>query len=108
MGTVQHDTVIAVFRNMDHLEKVEKFLDSMNLEYQQHVPPFRARNLFAMSPPLTNSCFAVVMFPDGSNESWPESDRCDIIRQKFVDFCKSIEYTRVHHLSFGELGIRLL
>ncbi len=93
MGTIYHDAVLVTSCGDDDYLAVTKYLDGLES---------RERCMFALSLKVTNSFFTVVMFPDGSKAGWGFSDDFDIVRQKFINFAKSLDCAQIMHVMYGE------
>ena len=104
MGVIQHNAVVAVTSNSSEFERVKNFVN--NLKEKRHLFLFEETGL--------NNYSVVVMIPDGSKEGWPESERGDITRDKFIEELEKVEYEdgsspwEYVEISFGKFGQKIV
>jgi hypothetical protein len=101
MGTIQHDSIIAVTAIDRAWEKLTKWVRSL--------PP-NEQNLFLFGPEVTNGYRTIVLTPDGSKEGWAESYRWKYLRSQFIEKIHGFDYDDGSnpidfvYVSWGELG----
>lgn len=57
---------------------------------------------FCKSDRMTNSYVNVTMFYDGSKEGWAESEQANILREEFIQLCRTLEYGDLYVINHPE------
>lgn len=93
MGTIQHHAILVTGME-EHVSQARDIALSI----------FPDEQVSLVSGPVTNHFCSFAVFPDGSKEWWPESDRGNEQREKFISWLKEYLWVSWVEVGYGELG----
>ncbi len=99
MGIENHNAVIATTWCDEKADDLREWLNNLDV-YE--------RKLFASAGSWCNGYRTFIMVPDGSNEGWEESNKGNLLREKFINFLKNTGHWDWIEVGFGEFGQKVL
>lgn len=100
MGVENNNAVLATTWNDECVQDISNWIGTLPEELQ---------GLFAVVPAISNGKTTVVCCPDGSKENWDVSNRCDELRQEFINQLeKNTESWEWIEVGYGEYGQKVL
>lgn len=98
MGYTRHHAILVTSFGEIDIKKAHSYAETL----------FDVEMVSAIASSPVNFYWSFVVFPDGSKEYWPDSDRFDELRKKFVEYLKD-KYLYFAHVQYGdESGDNLL